>query len=252
MQHVQAVDSTFALLEHLANLGGNATLSQLSEDLAWSAASTHRRLRTLVHLGYARQLSNRSYALGFGLIRLGEGATGQHIAALQPLLASAASQLGETVTLAMLEGDMTNHALQAQSSHGLRSTPELGMSSFAHETPAGRALLAQLASDQIKRTLARANSPDGTTSDESYRQRTIAAIRKIERDGYVIDNDHEPGLRCYAVPVPWAGIPLALSVTGPMDRLGDGSDNRVVTILQQAAVKILQESPPSLPPISTN
>ncbi|MDQ0103094.1 hypothetical protein J2T10_002751 [Paenarthrobacter nicotinovorans] len=135
MQHVQAVGSAFALLKHIASLGGNATLSQISEDLGVSAASTHRRLRTLVHLGYARQLHNRSYALGFGLIRLGEVATGQHISAMQPILASAASQLGETVTLAMLEGDMINHTLQAQSPHGLRSTAELGISSYAHETP---------------------------------------------------------------------------------------------------------------------
>lgn len=252
MQHVQAVDSAFALLEHIASLGGNATLSQISEDLGMSAASTHRRLRTLVHLGYARQLHNRSYALGFGLIRLGEVATGQHISAMQPILASAASQLGETVTLAMLEGDMINHALQAQSPHGLRSTAELGISSFAHETPAGTALLAQLPGDQMKRTLARANSRDDITSDAGYRQRRIAAIRKIKRDGYVIDNNHESGLRCYAVPVLWAGIPLALSVIGPIDRLSDSSDNRVVTILQQAALRIVQESPSPLPPIVSN
>lgn len=252
MPPVQTVHRTFALLEQIVELGGIATLSQLSQSLGVSMAGTHRRLRTLVDLGYARQLNNRSYALGFGLIRLGEGAIGQHISALQPILASAASQLGETVTLAMLEGDMINHTLQAQSPHGLRSSAELGISSYAHETPAGRVLLAQLPGDQIKRTLARANSPDGTTSEEGYRQRRIAAIRKIKMDGYVIDNDHGPGLRCYAVPVLWAGKPLALSVIGPIDRLGESSDNRVVTILQQTALRIVQESPPPLPPISSN
>lgn len=243
MRHVQSVERVFALLEHMVELGGIATVSQLSRGLGVSLGGTHRRLRTLVDLGYARQLQNRSYALGPGLIRLGEGALGQHMSAMQPAIASAVSQLGETATLAMLDGDTIVHTIQVQSHHGLRSTVDIRKPTPAHETPAGRVLLAQLEDDRIKRTLARAEARHTGTSGEEYRRRTMAAIRKIQSNGYFIDDDDQHlGTRCYAVPVLGAGRPLVLSIVASVDRLGVGLDGQVITVLQQAALRSSMDS----------
>lgn len=233
IKRVQTVERAFATLEHIAELGGTATLTELARGLTVSMAGTHRMLRTMVKLGYVHQLGDKSYCLGPGLIRLGEGAVEQHIIAAQPALARVAQRLGETATLAMLDGDTTVHVIQVQSSRSLRSTLNTKTGVPAHETGTGRVLLAELMDEQIRRALARAGVPGG-----GRRQRVMAAIRQIRYDGYSIDEgDWDLGLRSYAVPLSDIGRPFAISVAGSIDRLGNG-DLNVIAVLRQAAIQI--------------
>ncbi|MDQ5862976.1 MAG: helix-turn-helix domain-containing protein, partial [Actinomycetota bacterium] len=74
---VQSVERVFELLELITDAGGDVTLSELSSSTELPLPTIHRLLRTLVSLGYIRQLPNRRYALGPRLIRLGEGASKQ-------------------------------------------------------------------------------------------------------------------------------------------------------------------------------
>ncbi|WP_395893821.1 IclR family transcriptional regulator [Arthrobacter sp. AZCC_0090] len=249
MQHVRSVERAFAVLEHMADSGGSVTVSQLSKSLGVSMAGTYRMLRTMVTLGYGRQLSDRSYTLGARLIRLGEGAIGQHMSAARPALASAVLQLGETATLAMLDGDTIVYTLQVQSPHALRSNVEIRTPAPAHETGAGRVLLAQLTDDQLRQSLARARSPNPRTSDGAYNQRIDSTIRQIRAAGYSIDEgDHELGMRCYTVPIPGAGRPFVISVAGPIERLGNGSEGRAITVLRETAEKISEGFKPAPSP----
>lgn len=246
IQHVRSVERAFAVLEHIADSGGSVTVSQLSKSLGTSMAGTHRMLRTMVTLGYGRQLSDRSYALGPKLIRLGEGAIGQHMSAARPALASAVRRLGETVTLAMLDGDTIVYTLQVQSPHALRSNVEIRKPAPAHETGAGRVLLAQLEDDQLRQCLARARPPNTGTSDEAYNQGIESTIRQIRSAGYSADDDdHEAGMRCYAVPIPGAGRPFVISVAGPIERLGNDSEGRAIAVLRDAAEKISEGFKPA-------
>lgn len=248
IQHVQAVERAFAVLEHMVDFGRSVTLSQLSESLGVSMAGTHRMLRTLVALGYGRRLSDRSYVLGPRLIRLGEGAIGQHLSAARPVLASVVLQLGETATLAMLDGDTIIYTIQVQPPHALRSTVEIGAPALAHETGPGRVLLAQLADDQLRQSLARARSPNTGTSDEAYSEGIDSTIRQIRAVGYSVDDDdHAPGMRCYTIPIPGAGRPFVISVAGPIERLGNGSEDRAIAVLRGAAEKIAEGFKPAPP-----
>ena len=72
---VQSVERVFELLELITDAGGEVMLSELSSSTSLPLPTIHRLLRTMVTLGYVRQLPNRRYSLGPRLIRLGEGAT---------------------------------------------------------------------------------------------------------------------------------------------------------------------------------
>ncbi len=74
---VQSVERAFELLELIGRAGGECSLSHLSAESPLPPPTIHRLLRTLVGIGYVRQLPNRSYALGPRLIRLGEVANRQ-------------------------------------------------------------------------------------------------------------------------------------------------------------------------------
>src|SRR4029453_17009490 len=238
MKRVQTVERAFATLELMAELGGIATVSALAKGLALSMAGVHRQLRTMARLGYVHQRANKSYCLGPGLIRLGEGAIEQHILAARPALALTAQQLGETASLVMLEGDYLVHALQVQSSRALRAYTHPNASVPAHATGTGRVLLAELMDNQVWQAMSR-----DRTLNTVGRQRIMASIRQIRADGYCVDDgDHRNGLRSCAVPAPSQGRPFAVAVTGSLERLNDISLN--VKTLQEAARQISQSLQP--------
>ena len=56
---VQSVERVFELLELITDAGGDVTLSELSSSTDLPLPTIHRLLRTLVTLGYIRQLPNR-------------------------------------------------------------------------------------------------------------------------------------------------------------------------------------------------
>src|SRR5690625_4771232 len=102
---VQSVDRAIDLLETMADLGGDATLSDLASASQLPMPTIHRLLRTLVHRGYARQLPSRRYGLGPRLARLGEVSARQFGAGTRANLERLAGELGESVNLALRDGD---------------------------------------------------------------------------------------------------------------------------------------------------
>lgn len=107
---VTSVVGIFELLELISDAGGDVTLSELSALAKLPLPTIHRLLRTLVCLGYIRQLTNRRYALGPKLVRLGEAANTQFGALARPQLKSLVDQLGETANLAMLDANIPDRA----------------------------------------------------------------------------------------------------------------------------------------------
>ena len=85
---VQSVERVFALLELITDAGGSVSLSELASSTDLPLPTIHRLLRTLLPMGYVRQLPNRRYTLGPRLIRIGVTASKQLGALAQPWLAS--------------------------------------------------------------------------------------------------------------------------------------------------------------------
>ena len=67
---VQSVERAFELLEIMASSGGSVALGELAARAELPQPTIHRLVRTLLTMGYVRQLENRRYALGPKLIRL--------------------------------------------------------------------------------------------------------------------------------------------------------------------------------------
>ena len=130
---VQSVERVFELLELITDAGGDVTLSELSSSTDLPLPTIHRLLRTLVSLGYIRQLPNRRYALGPRLIRLGEGANKQLGALARPQLKSLVDRLGETSNMAVLDSDMVIYVAQVPSLHSMRMFTEVGRRAHTHD-----------------------------------------------------------------------------------------------------------------------
>jgi IclR family acetate operon transcriptional repressor len=239
---VQSVERVFELLELITDAGGEVTLSELAASTDLPLPTIHRLLRTLVSLGYARQVPNRRYALGPRLIRLGEGANRILGSLARPQLASLVNDLGESANMAVLDGDMVVYIAQVPSQHSMRMFTEVGRRAHAHDTGVGKAMLAQLPEDTVRGIVSRVGMPTPTAHSIGNVDDLLTELAAIRERGYAIDDEEqELGVRCYAIAVPGAPSPTAISVSGPLARVDEDFGERAVPLLKAAAAQIASE-----------
>ncbi|ASN52943.1 MULTISPECIES: IclR family transcriptional regulator [Sinomonas] len=239
---VQSVERVFELLELITDAGGDVTLSELSSSTELPLPTIHRLLRTLVALGYVRQLPNRRYALGPRLIRLGEGANKQLGALAQPQLKMLVDKLGETANMAVLDSDMVIYVAQVPSPHAMRMFTEVGRRAHTHDTGVGKAILGELGDEQVRSIVSRQGMPTPTPYSIGDVDSLLSDLDKIRARGYAIDEqEQEIGVRCFSMAVPHAPTPTAISVSGPISRVDEAFGERAVPLLRQAAEAISAE-----------
>ena len=236
---VQSVERVLDLLEAMVRSGGPMSLSELAEASSLPLPTIHRLLRTLTGRSYVRQLSNRQYALGPRLIPLGEGAGEQLGAFVQPELARLVAALSETANMAVHDGDRVLYISQVPSPHAMRMFTEVGQRVPMHNTGVGKAILAQLDDDAVRRIIDRAGMPPATERSLTTIEELLEELRVTRERGYAIDdNEQEIGVRCFAVAVPGSPTPAAVSVSGPISRVDRGFGKRAVPLLRRAASAI--------------
>ena len=191
---VQSVERVFELLEIIADAGGEASLSDLAAASELPMPTIHRLLRTCVLLGYARQLPSRRYALGARLIPLGERAGRQLGRVAQPKLVELVRQLGETANMALMDGDQIVYVAQQPSPHAMRMFTEVGRRANLHDTGVGKAILATLSDDEVRRIVARTGMPTPTPKSHGNVESLLAGSRRHPSAG-LLDRRRGAGAR---------------------------------------------------------
>lgn len=236
---VQSVERAFGLLECIANSSGSATLSHIAAEVSLPLPTIHRLLNTLVNLGVVRQLPNRGYALGPGLIRLGNLAGSQLGAIARPYLRTLVDELGESANVATIDGDMVVYVDQVSSQRQMRMFTEVGRRTHMHDTGVGKAILAGLESEQVRHIVTTAGMPTPTEYSIGTIEHLEAELGRIRDRGYSIDEqEQELGVRCFAMSIPDAPAPLAISVSGPISRVDQAFADRAIPLLRSAAEQI--------------
>lgn len=218
---VQSVERALDVLEALAEHGGEAGLSEIAARTGLPYGTIHRLLRTLLARGYVRQESDKRYALGGGLVRLGGVAEGMVGVWAQPHLARLVDLSGETANLAVLEGDFVVYVAQAPSPRRLRMFAEVGRRVLPHSTAVGKVLLACRPAAEAVTLLERTGMPRRTPNTITDAAAMLAELDRIRAHGYALDlGEEELGVHCLAVPVRDGGrVVAAMSVSGPAERI---------------------------------
>jgi IclR family acetate operon transcriptional repressor len=220
---VQSLERAFAILETMADAGGVISLSQLANDAQLPLPTIHRLVRTLVDLGYVRQEASRQYSLGPRLIRLGETTSRMVSRWARPHMERLAHELGESVNLAMLDGDQVVYIGQVMASrNSMRMFTEVGRRVLPHSTGVGKAIMAGMDPETVQAILARTGMPARTEHTITDPDAFAAELGRTRARGYALDEgEQEVGVRCVAVAIPGSPQPLALSVSGPLPRMTD-------------------------------
>ena len=240
---VQSIDRAFIILEAMAANGGSIGLSQLAERSGLPLATIHRLVRTLVELGYVRQEQSRQYSLGPRLLRLADTSSKRIGIWANPAMTAAVEELGESVNLAVLDGDEIVYVAQVQPSQNfMRMFTEVGRRTLPHATAVGKAILADRPEGEVRALLERTGMPRHTETTLTTPQDFLAALAQTRERGYALDEgEQETGVRCVAVAVPDAPLPMALSMSGPLPRMSDEVVALAAPVLQRTAEEIAAE-----------
>jgi DNA-binding IclR family transcriptional regulator len=222
---VQSLGRAFAILEEVARNRDGIGLAELSKRVGLHNSTAFHLVKTLVTLGYVRQLKDsKRYRIGRPLFALAASALDEveMMSVATPILEDLSRETGEAAHFSVRMGDAVVVLARTAGPGAFQLTDRVGVVRPAHCTALGKIMLAALAPDQferfIQRTEFKAYTPKSIVSGEALR-RQIAVIR---RTGMAIDDgEFDAELRCAALPVrDFSGEVIgALGISGPVWRL---------------------------------
>ena len=196
---IQSVDRALSLLEALAEAGGEASLTDLSRRTQLNVSTCHHLLSTLVNWGYVAKVpGRRSYALGARVLYLGHACLRQVDLPrkAQAYIDRINQVTGETVHLAVLQADTIVTLVKREARHAVRvDTGMVGRSDAPHATATGKAMIAWLPEEQIRRMVTDMKRfTDKTIVDFAT---LIEELRHVRRNGHAMDREEfQPGVIC--------------------------------------------------------
>lgn len=221
---LSSVANAIRLLKAFSDENYEIGISDLGKTLKLPKSTVHRLATTLVDANMLEQSAeNGKYRPGLVLFELGSLVRRKMDVSSEakPFLMALREKTGETVHLAILDGDTIMYINSLESKQAIRMTLDIGMRKAAHVTAAGKVMLAFEPADAIERLLAEgleAHTPGTITDPEEFRQE----LAQIRTRGYAMaDEENEVGVRSLAAPVrDYAGNVIAsVSIAGPAQLL---------------------------------
>lgn len=221
---VQTLDRSVAVLAAVAETG-RANLAELVEATGLARATAHRLAIALERHGLLRRDSDGRFRLGGRLVGWGAraAATMGLTEAAPPVLAALVEKTGESAQLFVREGDRRVCVAVHERSSGLRDTVPLGAVFPLDRGSAGKVLIAWAADA--------ARFEDVPASE-------LRAVRERRWADSVAER--EAGVASVSAPVlgPDGVVLAAVSVSGPLDRLGRRPGRRLGAAVMDAAIDL--------------
>ena len=223
---VRSVKRALSLVNAIAEAGGEAALTDLSARTGLPVSTCHHLLKTLIECGYAAQVPGKKlYVLGTRFIQLSHACVNSDLPRrAQPFLEAISEATGETVHLAALQGNAIVTVALREARHAIRvDAGGVGKVEAPHATSVGKAILAWLPENEIRRVLA-----SGMTRFTDHTITTLPelteSLRRVRREGVAFDREEFiPGVICIGAPIrDQAGAVIgAISASMPKMRATD-------------------------------
>lgn len=234
------------VLKILEVLHGNPTGLQLKEIAHRTAINKSTAYRFLAHLqgeGYLYRDEAGSYVIGPKLARMGTGMNFEESLRKmsRPVLQKLWTATGETVNLAILDGQQILYLDVIESSHTFRFASQVGARRPLYCTALGKAMMSQLPLEEMEdlvRSLAYERFTPHTITQPAKLKKELA---KTRLRGYAVDDEEAVmGARCMAAPIfdSNARVVGGVSVSGPITRIAQDKIAPFAAMLKKAALSI--------------
>lgn len=209
MQGPQSASGTvrkaLGVLDLVASFGRPVRFADVLAVSPLPKGTLYRMLQTLRTEGMLTVDPDRqTYSLGIRLVRLAHTAWAQASLAptARPFLDALSNSVGETIHLAQLDNSQVLYIDKRNAERPVDMFSQAGKVGPAYCTGVGKAMMAFLPEDELKRVL----------DQQSYHQfgpRTLTSKQQLEEElcrirerGYAFDREeHEQGIICVAVPI---------------------------------------------------
>jgi IclR family acetate operon transcriptional repressor len=201
---IQSVDRALYLLETIADMGGEATLTELANRTGLNISTCHHLLATLIKRNFVAKVpGKRLYALGGRIFYISHACLQVDLPRrAQPHLENINRATGETVHLAAQHSDVFSILSVRDARHAVRvETGKLGTMPAPHAQSLGKAILAWLPEDEMRRILGK-NLKRYTPNTITDVGALIESLRVVRRTGYALDREeYLPGVICIGAPI---------------------------------------------------
>ncbi|MGE0651785.1 MAG: IclR family transcriptional regulator [Alphaproteobacteria bacterium] len=212
------------ILEAVASAPGGMTLSMIAEGTGLQPATSHRLVSSLCDVGFLkRQERTKVYVLGARMLQLSLLAvTPSSVAdAARPILRDLVATFGETAYLAELSGTTVGSIAMEMPKSEEKSFVQPGRVMPFHASASAKAICAFQPPGLIDQKLAEPRTR--FTADTKMGEGEIRAeLEKVRAEAFAVcDNELDPGVLSFAVPVRIDGLGVFLSIglLGLSDRL---------------------------------
>ncbi|WP_211461461.1 IclR family transcriptional regulator [Collimonas silvisoli] len=244
----QTLTRGLAVLQAVA--GGARDLKQIAQALGTTRSTTHRLANCLVQERYLRFTPNAGYVLGPKLIELGFQAREELSLSVvaRPYLEQLAGQSGDTIHLALQDGDDVLYLDKIPGKKGLEMRSRVGHRMPIATTGVGKALMLGMSEEQWKTLYQKRSTAAGSYASGLLPKRSWTEFRDQMREyvkgGYAFDlEDNEPSIRCVAAPIYDAShvIVAAISVSSTVPYMPLKRMHALIAVVQAAAAGISGE-----------
>jgi len=200
---VTALSRGLAVIRAFSRDKPEMTLTEVAARTALSPATARRSLYTLQRLGYISS-HGRRFMLRSKILDLGSAfwSSMKIEEVAQAHLREVVEAVGDSASLAVLEGPDVLYLAHAANRRTVRMAAEIGARFPAYATSIGRAMLAHLEPEALDRYLERVQLRPLTDRTVTDPTRLKAILGDIRREGYAaIQDELDYGLASVAVPI---------------------------------------------------
>ena len=241
---VQSIGRAFAILEEVARNREGIGLAELSKRVGLHNSTTFHLVKTMVSLGYVRQLKDsKRYRIGRPLFALAASALDEieMMSLATPVLEDLSRETGESAHFCVRMGDSVVVLARTSGPGAFQLTDRVGVVRPAHSTALGKVMLAALTDEQLDRYLGHAELKPHTPNTIVSADRLRREIVEVRRAGLAFDDgEFDSELRCVALPVrDYSGQVIgAIGISGPVWRLSMDTLQKRARIVRAAADKL--------------
>lgn len=203
--------------------------------------SLHRRLRLMLEEGLVETGEDGRYRLGLRLLQLASRSWANNDLRLivRPHLEALREAVGETVHFGVLTGVEITYLDKVEARQSIRMHSRVGALSPAYCTGIGKAALARLDGEELKKLLQKVRFKQYTPATLISVTDLRAALAQARVNGFAYDlEEHEAGINCIAVGLAVGRQVGGISITAPSYRADRQRLDTWRSCLGEAAARI--------------
>ncbi|MFA0195142.1 DNA-binding transcriptional regulator KdgR [Vibrio artabrorum] len=245
----EAVSSVLKVFNILESLGKQKEIgvSDLSQRLMMSKATTYRFLQTMKMLGYVSQQGEADrYSLTLKMFELGSKSLEwvDMITIAEKEMRVISEETNETIHLGALDHGSIIYIHKIDSSFALRMHSRVGRRNPLHTTAIGKVLLAERDEEYVRAQLADTEFVKSTKNTIESVDQLMDELKIVKQQHFGEDNEEqEPGLRCIATPVydRFGTVIAGVSISFPTMRFDEQKKASYVELLHNAGRNISKQ-----------